>query len=68
MAAEDKEALKGFLGEITEKMEHMKAFKKQYSKFSISLDSYLKKECPHDRYAAFGVWGLFRHLAPDHSQ
>ena len=48
MAAESKQSLKEFAEEVTEKLDGMTTFKKSYIKFTIGLESYLKKDThPH---------------------
>jgi hypothetical protein len=46
MAVEKKPALKEFADEVTEKVESMCKFKKICIKFTIGMESYLKKDTP----------------------
>ena len=48
IAAETKKSLTEFLAEVVEKLEGMKTFKKTYMKFTIGVESYLKKDTPPD--------------------
>ena len=43
VAVVDKESLKSFLEEVNEKHEYMVSFKRQYTKFVLATELYLKK-------------------------
>ena len=46
IAVDSKQSLKEFAEDVTDKLGGMTTFKKSYIKFTIGLESYLKKDTP----------------------